>query len=261
MSLTNEHKTRPVIGAGERSVAAAARGGSSTHRAHGTLVTTADAGGLYVDLLRFSEKGHSCWRPRKFISADVITGKELGPYTEREPRQEASRRASHQHYRLVGEAARRQQPVGKCRVLRRRRHRGVAQDKDASRGAEEAVMRRQLACQVMRSWTPEASGRRSGQGTLALFRLLPPGVTSGRGGAVNPRRGASCTNTGGTGTSLGPGKPGVVPPTASSDDQQKRQRDGAVNPRPGSLYMNTGGTGDVAWPREAWSCATHCLQR
>ncbi|KAL1415553.1 hypothetical protein MTO96_006680 [Rhipicephalus appendiculatus] len=74
--FTNEHKTRSFIGVGERSVAAAARGGPSIHRAHGPLGTTADSGGLHVDLLQSCEEDHSCWRPS---SAEVVSGKELGP--------------------------------------------------------------------------------------------------------------------------------------------------------------------------------------
>ncbi|KAL1415552.1 hypothetical protein MTO96_006679 [Rhipicephalus appendiculatus] len=94
-------------------------------------------------------------------------------------------------------------------------------------------------------------GRRLAQGSLELCHPLPPAMTSRSGSETAPStRGqvALYMNTGGTGTSLGPGKPGVVPPTASSDDQQKRQRDGAVNPRPGALYMNTGGTGTSLGP-------------
>ncbi|KAH7984055.1 hypothetical protein HPB52_016560 [Rhipicephalus sanguineus] len=79
MSSRNEHKTRPAIGAGEKSVAAGAHRGPSIHRARGPFGITADAGGLSVDLLRSCEEGCSCWRPHGLISANVISRKKLDP--------------------------------------------------------------------------------------------------------------------------------------------------------------------------------------
>ncbi|KAH7984524.1 hypothetical protein HPB52_022222 [Rhipicephalus sanguineus] len=79
MPLRNEHKTRPAIGADERSVAAGARRGPSIHRARGPFGTTTDAGGISVDLLRSCEEGRSCWRPHGLISANVISRKKLDP--------------------------------------------------------------------------------------------------------------------------------------------------------------------------------------
>ncbi|KAH7984523.1 hypothetical protein HPB52_022221 [Rhipicephalus sanguineus] len=79
MSLRNEQKTRPAIGVGEKSVAAGAHRSPSIHRPCGPFGTTADAGGLSVDLLRSCEEGRSCWRPHGLISANVISRKKLDP--------------------------------------------------------------------------------------------------------------------------------------------------------------------------------------